>query len=273
METNVEKRLTKYSAITLGIVLATAFVLVQPIQTTSAQVSEEGIPAFNDCDLQEWGFNLVLMESVRSGDVAKTVHMEKEIYHCASTQGAVPLIMEQTIVAEIYENMTTQKIIRTQAEVITCLTEFDSGGILGCDVKTPSKDPIFLRNCDEDDDPSFAARENIVNKGKIVKTVEANKQILFCDLDDDNDTGVSPSCCTGNGVEKKLDRVLFTDIWENLSLLPNDPVVKKEFLGFSCVVVLAEDGDGSGGGFGTEPEDKPARVESCIFKSLGTFVP
>jgi len=265
METNA-KRLGKYSAIPLGVTLVTVFVLVlSTIQTSYAQVTEEGIPAFNDCDLVESGFNLVLIETVRSGDIAKTIHHEKEIYHCDIAQGSgIPLIMEQTIVAEIYENMTTQKIIRTQAEVITCLTDFRNGNILGCETEIPSEEAIPLNNCDEDNQTRIAMRTNAVNKGKIVKSIEMNKQILFCDLDDYDGTGVQ------GGKEKKLDRVIFTEIWENLKLLPNDPVVKKEFLGFICVVVLAEDADGSGGAFGTAPEDKPARVESCRFQSLGT---
>jgi hypothetical protein len=60
----------------------------------------------------------------------------------------------------------------------------------------------------------------------------------------------------------------FTISKENLNLLSNDPVVKKEVLGFICVIVLAEDSNGRGGSFGTAPEDKPARVESFRFQDL-----
>jgi len=47
--------------------------------------------------------------------------------------------------------------------------------------------------------------------------------------------------------------------------------VKKEFLAFTCVVVLAEDGSDPPNGVADdnangEPEDYPARVESCRFQ-------
>ncbi|MGH9922736.1 MAG: hypothetical protein ACRD38_08295, partial [Nitrososphaerales archaeon] len=96
------------------------------------------------------------------------------------------------------------------------------------------------------------------------------KSIFFCDLDNDDNTGSTDSH-PNSGSEKKVDQVIFTEIWEDLELLPNDPVVKKEFLAFTCVVVLAEDGDEDPDGVGNdpddEPEDFPARVESCRSQS------
>ncbi|MFY3742017.1 MAG: hypothetical protein HMLIMOIP_002479 [Candidatus Nitrosomirales archaeon] len=157
--------------------------------------------------------------------------------------------------------------------------------MFGCDVETPSSDPIFVVNCNQTREDRFidtdtSLRVNTVSKGKIVKTIEAEKQIYFCDLDDNDDTGTSPFrfACEeqGNepcGIEKKVERVLFTEIWEDLGLLPNDPVVKKEFLGFVCVIVLAEDGNDNGTTSDKDPEDLPARVESYTFQWLGTFTP
>ncbi|MFY3742018.1 MAG: hypothetical protein HMLIMOIP_002480 [Candidatus Nitrosomirales archaeon] len=55
---------------------------------------EERISVFNDCQLTERGsFNLQQMETVRSRDVAKIAHVEKQVYVCASAQGGVPIIV------------------------------------------------------------------------------------------------------------------------------------------------------------------------------------
>jgi hypothetical protein len=78
---------------------------------------------------------------------------------------------------------------------------------------------------------------NTVIKGSVVKTIEAQKEIFLCDLDNDSRH------------EKKVDLVLFTDIWENLNRLPGNTVVQESSLSFRCVVNTDE-----------------AEVESCTFQ-------
>jgi hypothetical protein len=286
MENNA-KRLRKCSAIALGIVLATSFVLVLPtIQNTYAQVTDEGIPTYHGCEIRRYlgssDHDLVEMTTVRSGNIAKTIHSEKQIYDCETVQGGIDLIVDQLIIAEVYENMNTQEIVRTQAEVVTCVQREDNTQFLGCETEVPGTDVIPLANCFIDNDHEFATSQNTVNKAKIVKTIHAEKSIFFCDLDNNDGTGVNNNIPCGDGeeeesataCEKKVDQVIFTEIWEDLDLLPNDPVTKKEFLVFTCVVVLAEDADGDGDIGNNEvnnqdddPIDYPARVESCRFQS------
>ncbi|MGH9922550.1 MAG: hypothetical protein ACRD38_07345, partial [Nitrososphaerales archaeon] len=91
METNV-KRLRKYSGITLGIVLVAGFVLVQPtMQTSYAQVNDEGAPAFEQCSF--YGYDQpddpLGMNTVRVNSIAKTIIVEKEVFKCETVQGGI----------------------------------------------------------------------------------------------------------------------------------------------------------------------------------------
>ena len=83
--------------------------------------------------------------------------------------------------------------------------------------------------------------------GKLVETVEAQKEVFFCD------TNRSP---TFVGDEKKVDLVIFTKILENLND-PSNPTITKTFIGFRCVTVLQEDLDN---GTTIDPNERPARV-------------
>ena len=239
----------KYWAITAAAIMLTAFVLVQPLQTVQANVSTEvGANELINCgvrvnDLEEGGPDGIVdgdtitedrwtvadpiqMNTVKAGDVAKTVHAEKEVYDCEIDQGGIAVIVDVTIIAEIYENMTSKTIIRQQAEVLTCIkTEFN-GELVNCYVTIP-EGSVVLTGCVEQRLQS-PIDMNTVNKNKIVKTIKAEKEIFLCDLDTDDP--LTPL--------KKVDLVIFADIWENLNLLPADPVIKKEVFTFKCVALI-----------------------------------
>ena len=107
---------------------------------------------------------------------------------------------------------------------------------------------------------------NTVNKINIVKTVEAQKEIFLCDIDKSNDLlffGIIFPF-----TEKKVDLVVFSDIWEDLNKLPNNPAIKTQFLALRCVVGLMQDGDGDGVISVTTPEDNVPRVESCRYETV-----
>ena len=69
---------------------------------------------------------------------------------------------------------------------------------------------------------------NSVNKGSIVKTIEADKEIFLCDLDGFATIKGDPDVCVISVIsrtlndpdcfdaDKKVDVILFTDIYENL---------------------------------------------------------
>ncbi len=242
----------------LAALLLTAFVIMpngysQEVETED--VNAEGIPAFEDCDDQ---FLVdVSMDSVRSKNVILTTHSEKEIFECFTTQGNIEVLVEVTLVAQIYENTTTKDIIRKQVEVITCLRDPSQAKTYGCEVDTPDTTVTPVRNCVADE---IRKNQNSINKGSLVKTVEAQKMVYLCDLDGfdrDEETGQPLPCTEEDRVncfdpEKKVDEVIFAETWKNLNNLPNDPIVKTSFESLRCVVKL-----------------DTAVVESCIFTNLG----
>jgi hypothetical protein len=64
----------------------------------------------------------------------------------------------------------------------------------------------------------------------------------MCDLDKSGDLTLP---------DKKVDLVLFTEIWEDLDELSKDPVVKITFESMRCVILM-----------------KDASVESCQFYTI-----
>jgi len=272
METTA-KRLKKYSGIALGIVLVTAFVLVQPtLQTSYAQVSDLGAPAFEECTFvvdpagaKNHGqpADPLSMNTVRVKDVAKTVIAEKEIFKCDVVQGGQDVIVDVTIYAEIYENMTSKSIIAKQARVVTCVkldvTGADGGGILvGCDTYKPLTDFIPVSFCFEL--TGFAGylllpqEMNTVNKGNTVKTIEVQKEVFYCTF---NTGPPFPTVVTGNPSfeadvdDKKVEQYIITETWENLGLLPNDPVLFSTIESLRCWTLVDS-----------------ALVESCQFSTV-----
>ncbi len=165
----------------------------------------------------------ISMNTVRNQNTVKTIHAEKHVFDCLLDQGDLPVIVDVTIFAEIFEDMKTQSVIKKQALVVTCTKDKSTVTAIKCESSTPStQPPVPLRNCIEE--PITHPQEmNTVNKGSIVKTIEAQKEVFMCNL--------------GNGTIKKVDLVLFTEIWENLNNLPNDPIIKKAFESMRCVIL------------------------------------
>ncbi len=180
----------------------------------------------------------ISMNTIRSKAIAKTIHAEKQIFSCFLEQGDIPVIVDVTIIAEIYEDMNTQSIIKKDAFAITCVKLPTQAALIECKSSIPADDIVPVRNCDER--PIGHPQEmNTVNKGSIVKTIESQKEVFECNLDN-------------KGVfDKKVDQVSFTEIWENLGKLPDNPIIKHTFLSFRCVVNLDS-----------------AEVESCRFSNI-----
>ncbi|MGH9921778.1 MAG: hypothetical protein ACRD38_03400 [Nitrososphaerales archaeon] len=256
----------KYSAIALGIVLATAFVLVQPtMQASYAQVADLGAPAFYDCDFDtdEQASDPLSMNTVRVNDVAKTIIVEKEIFQCRTVQGDIDLLVHVDTIAEIFENMTNKEIIRKQTEVVTCVLldpsgqdsqENNDGSVLGCDVYTPGTDFVPVSDCREltgiDDYLEHPQEMNTVNKGKTVKTIIAQKEVFYCDFGPSNTQGNTQEQGEEFDDDKKIEQYVITEIWENLNSLPNNPVTQKNVESLRCTTLIEQ-----------------AFVESCAFET------
>ncbi|MFY3740936.1 MAG: hypothetical protein HMLIMOIP_001381 [Candidatus Nitrosomirales archaeon] len=243
METKA-KRLTKYSTMGLSAMLVMAFVLVQPTMQTAYAVGIEGLPSYDDCGDRNLSSpeDPISMNTVRNKDIVKTIHAEKEIFDCRLTQGNLLVIVDLTTYLEVYENITAQEVIETNAISTTCIKDALTATVIDCESKHISTSPVFVgSNCREAvPGPSHTQEMNTVNKGKLAKTVEAQKEVFYC----------FPSGST----LKKVDIVLFTEIYEDLNTQTTFPV---QFLSARCVV-LAYDND----------DLQDASVESCIFTEI-----
>jgi hypothetical protein len=246
----------KYWAISLGVVLVAAFVLVQPTLQTANAVGVEGLPAYDNCDwLTENNIDLddqVSMTSVKNKEIVKTVHAEKELFNCFLDQGNLPVFLDLTTYIEVYENITSKEVIKATAFSTKCLFdgEFEhnhsnafTATLIDCATEEIPSTPAFVgANCHthELSDPQ---EQNMVVKGKIAKTIESQKFIWGCQLDD--------------GTRKKVDLVVFTDIYEDLNTQERTDV---QFFQMRCVVVI-NDEQGS-------DEFTDGTVESCIFDEV-----
>jgi len=249
METTVNDRIRKqpkYWALATAAILVTAFVLVQPMQAIQADVSTSVSPGeFEDCTVRSneltdgdtpkgiYGDapdDGIAMNTVKNRDVAKTIHAEKQIYDCFIIQGNLAIIVDVTIIAEIFQNLTTKEIEKTTAEVITCIKIEGSADLVNCYTTIPTG-AVVLTGCDEDvlDHP---LEMNTVNKGATVKTIKAEKEVFFCDFEPNIGSNVEPD---DSPYLKKVDLVIFTDIWENLN---TQNVIKKEVFSFRCVAII-----------------------------------
>ena len=265
----------------------TALVLVQPIQAAAEEIRIEIEPqrgSSADVNIASGVFDFncrvftlfpgrtdmgVYVESVvpdgisqntiRNGNIIKTIHAEKVHHHnCVLEQGDIPVVVDVTIIGEIYEDVRIKSIISKQALVVTCVKDAATAVALWCKSETPPTATVPVGNrCFEVvgnfDSPFFPnpgpgnlghrQEMDTVNKGSIVKTVESQKEVFLCFLPDS---------------QKLVDLVVFTEIWEDLD---QPDAVIKEFLAFRCVTALRLDA-------GTEDETRPAKVESCQFITI-----
>jgi hypothetical protein len=240
METQA-KRL-KHSSIILGAVLVMGFVLVQPTMNRAYAVGIEGLPAYDGCLDTFFPEDPTSMNTVRNKDIVKTVDAEKIIVWCRLNQGDLPVIVDVTIYLEVYENITSQEVIATNAFSTTCMKEpgfAESGGatVIDCESKGISASPVFVgSNCSEIPPLVTHPQEmNTVTKGKISKTIEAQKEVFFCGF-------------------KFVHIVLFTEIYEDLTTHETTSV---QFLSARCVMLIRDFGD-----------LQEADVESCIFTQI-----
>ncbi|MFY3742011.1 MAG: hypothetical protein HMLIMOIP_002473 [Candidatus Nitrosomirales archaeon] len=250
METKA-KRLRKYSTIGLGAMLVMAFVLVQPTMQTAYAVglAQNEVPAYDDCNHQgdegeDSPDDGISMNTVRNKDIVKTIHAEKEIFHCFLEQGGLEVIVDLTTYLEVYENITSQEVIETNAFSTTCLkdgpTSSSTATVIDCKSEEISTSPVFVGSECTELQLEFPQEMNTVTKGKIAKTMESQKEVFICYL---------------NGTFKKVDIVLFTEIYEDLNTQETTSV---QFLSARCVV-LSDDDQG---------DLQDAFVESCIFTEI-----
>jgi hypothetical protein len=273
MGNDQEDRL-KYKGITLSVVLVASFMLVQPIMHQAFSVEAEsvgieaGVSPYDDCTLRDSHEDPISMDTVRSGKIVKTIHAEKEIFECFVIQGNIPVIVDVTTFIEIFEDITTRQVTGTKVLVTTCLKQNNTASVLDCVSSEPGTTAIPLTNCAEDTDITHPMEMNTVVKANsnIAKTVEAQKEVFLCDLDGDTAPGnlCSPTAPRDDDPtcfdpDKKVDVVLFTEIYENMV---TRTIIDTQFYSMRCVLLITDNTLVSDGG------KTDATVESCAFSSI-----
>jgi len=203
-----------------------------------------GLPLVRNCVLATQPKDPVSMNSIvgKKGNtpIAKTLHIEKHVFECEDANDpSTSHIVDVALFAEIYEDMNDRSILRHQVEVINCMKDPVDGRVIGCERRNPSEDVISVQNCSEVV-LSHPEEMNTVSSpnGKIVKTIDAQKEIFQCDNN------------------KTVDVVIFTEIWEDMSKLPGNPAVKRDVVSLRCTIASSF-----------------ALTESCIFTKVSLVVP
>lgn len=250
MEMNQSNKLAKYWAVSAAALLVTAFAFVQPTMQVANAVGIEGLPAYDECSLRTDNGEVfpddgISMNTVKRNEVVKTIHAEKEIYDCYLNQGHLPIIVDVTTYLEVYENITSHEVISTNAISTTCLKDETTATVIDCESDVVPTSPVFVNNCNEQD-VEFPQEMNTVNRAKAAKTIESQKEVFLCQLSD--------------GTQKKVDIVLFTEIYEDLNTQTTTAV---QFLSARCVVLVSDTSSSS-----TEGDLQDADVETCIFNEI-----
>jgi hypothetical protein len=253
--TNTVNQPVKYLGISTAVLLVAAFVLLQPMNAYS-QVGAEGI-LLNNCVLADdqpedpIDMNTVLgtklTKTAGEYNLAKTVHREKQIFTCEDANDPTILYtVEMAIFLEIIENLDTKAIERKQSDVVTCIKDIADGSVEECQRRAPSSTQnIAVSDCTQVEVQHPLAMNTVVNpeRTNIVKTIDAEKEVYTCE----NGTGAPL---------KKVDQIIFTEIWEDLTKLPKNPVTKRTVESARCTIVIPL-----------------AVVESCIFDTVSLIVP
>jgi hypothetical protein len=244
--------------ISLAAVIVAAFVLVQPI-TSYSQVGAEGI-LLSGCvlaaDQPEDPIDMNTVVGTKGAtEYAKTIHREKQIFECEDVNDpTISYLVEMALFLEILESMDDRG--ETQAafsEVVTCIKEveddvaldpFPDGTVIECQRRTPATQIVPTFDCAAvDPQIQYPLEMNTVvdpDNNNIIKTIDAEKEVYTCE----NGT---------NAPLKKVDQIIFTEIWEDLGRLSKNPVVKRTILDARCTIAIPF-----------------AIAESCIVINLGT---
>lgn len=248
--TEMEMNKPKYLAISAAALLVTAFALIQPtMQAAQAVGIAGGVPGYDDCSDRTLHDDPISQNTVRNGHIVKTIHAEKEVFDCELNQGDQPVIVDVTTYIEVYENITSKKVLKTSVIVTTCLKDEGQAIVHDCESYVPGSGATPVGTaCKENTDISHPQEMNTVNKGKIAKTIETQKEVFNCDN------------INYSGTDKKVDIVLFTEIFEDLT---TKTVLETQFYAMRCVVLVTDNDSDT-----DDPINRDGRVESCIWSQF-----
>jgi hypothetical protein len=216
-----------YTMILTSLLIITGFIIIQPLQIQGQKEIATIIPdpiKLTKCQIVNPPTDPIDMNTVIFKDIAKTIHVEKEVFKCKTKNGALVIAMV-SLFTELVENLRTQSTLNKTVETVTCVKGYN-GTVSYCDSKkvpisnqypfAVGCDPLNLRILNI---TSPIEMETVVSSNGISKTVEAEKEAFLCTYKQNKPTQI-------------LDVVLFTEIFEKVS---SGTVIKKNVESISCL--------------------------------------
>lgn len=215
------------TTILTALLIITGFIIIQPLQVQGQKEIATNIPdpiKVTKCQVVNPPTDPIDMNTVIFKDIAKTIHVEKEIFKCITKNGA-PVVAMVSLFTELFENLRTQSTLNKTVETVTCVKGYN-GTVSYCNSNqipisreypfAVSCDPLNLRILNI---TSPIEMETVVSSNGISKTVEAEKEAFLCTYKQNKPTQI-------------LDVMLFTEIFEKVS---NGTVIKKNVESISCL--------------------------------------
>lgn len=215
------------TTILIALLIITGFIIIQPLQVQGQKEIATNIPdpiKVTKCQVVNPPTDPIDMNTVIFKDIAKTIHVEKEIFKCITKNGA-PVVAMVSLFTELFENLRTQSTLNKTVETVTCVKGYN-GTVSYCNSNqipisreypfAVSCDPLNLRILNI---ASPIEMETVVSSNGISKTVEAEKEAFLCTYKQNKPTQI-------------LDVMLFTEIFEKVS---NGTVIKKNVESISCL--------------------------------------
>ncbi len=240
METGRVKTIAQRNgwALAFGILLLTSFVMVQPVQVDSVLTPNPSSCKIRYADtVPRSPEDPISLNTIRSANIVKTIYAEKEIYDCLRDPGNLDTIADLTIIGEIFEDMDTRTVLIKRFTSVICLKNNATSveaKVIDCSTQTVATGELDMVNC-IDKDPEHPQEMNTVKRGNIVKTIEVQKEVFVCDTDLDSPSSLPNS---PDSDDRKVSVVMFTEIWQDLSLLPGDTVTEVRFEAFICQLFM-----------------------------------
>jgi len=216
------------STIILTTIVITGIIIFQSLQAEAQKETVTNIPdaiKVTKCQVvNPPPTDTVDMNTIIFNDIAKTVHVEKEIFKCITKNGA-PVIAMVSLFTELFEDLRTQLTVNKTVETVTCVKGYN-GTVSYCDSKqipiskqypfAVSCDPLNLRILNI---MSPIEMETVVSANGVSKTIDSEKEAFLCTYKENKPSQI-------------LDVMLFTEIFEKVS---SGTVVKKNVESISCL--------------------------------------
>jgi hypothetical protein len=189
--------------LTTLLVLTGALIFVQPIQKASAQQPGCSLSQVQPADPVD--MNTIIFKTI-----AKTIHVEKEVY--SNCRGIIPTVLDVSTYTELREDLSSfpNVVPKVSFEVIACSKNIAFGSPGGCQQITPSTaNAMPNASACKQVNIAFPIEMNTISSPNgIVKTVESEKEAFNCRV-----TGNVPQGFGSNAIKEVT---IFTEIFEDL---------------------------------------------------------